>query len=174
MVKQVQALMWLLAMSLGAHAAPSPVQVPQTTDLAADGRLAAERQLPILLVFSAHHCGYCELLEEEILKPMLLSGDYEDKVLIRKVILDGVGTLHNFDGQAVEAGSFATYRDVYVTPTILFVDARGRELAPRLVGINTVEMFAGLVDAAIEQARDKLNARSAALPLARAAAPALP
>lgn len=174
MVKQLQILLWLLAMSLGAHAASPPVQVPQTTDLAADGRLAAERQLPILLVFSAHHCGYCELLEQEILRPMLLSGDYKDKILIRKIILDGVGTLRNFEGEAVDAGSFATLRDVYVTPTILFVDAQGRELAPRLVGINTVEMFAGLVDAAIEQARDKLNARASVQPLARAAAPALP
>lgn len=153
------AMLILLCTLGGAWAAP--VQVPVTTDLASDGRAAAQRRLPILLVFAADHCTYCDLLEREILEPMLRSGDYGDKVIIRKVMLDRGGALRDFSGHKVDAGSFATYRDVVVTPTMLFVDSQGRELAPRLVGINTVEMFAGLVDAAIEQARSKLQAQSA-------------
>lgn len=169
MLRRLGALLLVLTASWSANAAPAPVQVPVTTDLAELGRTAAERQLPILLVFSADHCTYCELLEQEILKPMLRSGDYTDKVLIRKVLLDRGDTLRDFDGQRVEAGNFATFRDVYVTPTMLFVDPRGRELAPRLVGINTVEMFAGLVDAAIDRARTNLKAQTRLEPLAQAA-----
>ena len=153
---------------LAVSAEPAPVHVPVTANLAVESQVAAQRQLPILLVFSAAHCTYCELLEREILKPMLRSGDYADKILIRKVMLDGAGTLRDFQGRAVDAGSFATRRDVFVTPTMLFVDARGRELAPRLVGINTVELFGGLVDASIEQARNKLKAQLTLEPLARA------
>lgn len=155
--------------ALGVSAGPASVQVPMTRDLAAEAQLAAQRGLPLLLVFSADHCPYCELLEREILEPMLRSGDYSDKVLIRKVMLDGAGTLRDFQGGAVDAGSFATQHDVFVTPTMLFVDPQGRELAPRLVGINTVEMFAGLVDAAIDQARSKLKAQGEVAPLAQAA-----
>ena len=150
------------------RAEPAPVQIPITANLAAESQIAAQRQLPILLVFSAAHCTYCELLEREILKPMLRSGDYGDKILIRKVMLDGAGSLRDFQGRTVDAGSFATRRDVFVTPTMLFVDARGRELAPRLVGINTVELFGGLVDASIEEARSKLKAQTATAPLAQA------
>lgn len=162
---------WMLLMctALGVSAGPASVQVPLTRDLAGEAQLAAQRGLPILLVFSADHCPYCELLEREILKPMLRSGDYADKVLIRKVMLDGAGTLRDFQGRSVDAGNFATQQDVFVTPTMLFVDPQGRELAPRLVGINTVEMFAGLVDAAIDQARSKLNAQGEVAPLAQAA-----
>lgn len=167
MIRRFGNLLLLLAVAAGAQAAPGPVQVPVTSDLASDGRTAAQRQLPILLVFSADHCSYCELLEREILKPMLRSGDYADRVLIRKVMLDSSGNLRDFSGETVDAGSFATFRDVYVTPTMLFLDPQGRELAPRLVGINTVEMFGGLVDAAIEQARTKLKAQTGAEPLAR-------
>lgn len=151
-----------------AWAAPAPVQVPVTTNLAGDGRVAAERHLPILLVFSARHCPYCELLEREILKPMLISGDYGDKVVIRKIMLDGAADLRDFQGRTVDAGGFATRHDVFATPTILFVDSQGRELAPRLVGINTVEMFGGLVDSAIEQARSKLKAQAGKSPVAQA------
>lgn len=163
---------WLLGLVLlgsaaGAYSAET-VEVPTTTDLQAVGALAEERQLPVLLVFTASHCGYCELLEEEILRPMVLSGDYRDRVIIRKIQLDG-GSLRDFQGRTVAADRYATRHNVFVTPTMVFVDASGRELAERLVGINTVEMFAGLVDAAIDEARDNLAARASAPPLARAA-----
>ena len=154
----ILALVWAFQ---SAAAAPDPVQVPVTWNLASDARAAAERHLPILLVFAADHCPYCELLEREILDPMLLSGDYRDKVVIRKILLDGTGSLINFNGRKLEAAEFASQRHVFVTPTMLFLDPEGHELAPRLVGINTVEMFAGLVDAAIDQSRSALRAQPA-------------
>ncbi len=156
---RIWAILVLLIVLPAISAAASPPQVPVTTNLAWDGRQAAERRLPILLVFAAEHCPYCDMLEREILNPMLLSGDYGDKVVIRKVMLDNNGDLLDFAGRRVDAGTFASQRNVFVTPTMLFVDPQGRELAPRLVGINTVEMFAGLVDAAIDQARAKLRAK---------------
>ncbi len=153
-------LILVVALPAIAAAAPTP-RVAVTTNLVRDGREAAARRLPILLVLAAEHCTYCEMLDREILNPMVLSGDYRDKVLIRKVMLDGDGGLLDFAGRRVTAGTFATQHNVSVTPTMLFVDSQGRELAPRLVGINTVEMFAGLVDAAIDQARSKLRAEPA-------------
>ncbi len=160
-LQRIWAMLILVVALPALSAAAPPPRVTVTTNLARDGRHAAERRLPILLVFAAEHCPYCEMLDREILNPMLLSGDYGDKVLIRKVMLDGDGRLLDFTGRRVAAGTFATQYKVFVTPTMLFVDPQGRELAPRLVGINTVEMFAGLVDAAIDQARSKLRARPA-------------
>ena len=52
----------------------------------------AALNVPVVL-FSASHCGYCTIIKEEFLKPMLLSGDYVDKVLIRKLVIDGGRTL---------------------------------------------------------------------------------
>lgn len=156
----------LLVLAAGAQAG-EPVQVPATTDLQTLGQLAEQRRLPVLLVFTADHCTYCELLEAEILRPMLLSGEYRDQVIIRKIRLDG-GTIRDFRGRSVAAGTYATRHDVFVTPTMLFVDADGREVAERLVGIHTVEMFGGLVDAAIEEARETIAARRPVSPVARA------
>ena len=48
--------------------------------------------------------------------------------------------------------------DVSVTPTMLFLGPDGRELVPRIVGINTPELFGGRVDAAIEAAAERLRA----------------
>ena len=128
------------------------MDVPVGSDLQADGRLAAERQLPILLVFSAIECDYCELLEEEFLRPMLLSGEYADKVIIRKLVLDNGSRLTDFSGRQRDATEVSADYRVFVTPTLLFVDGSGRELAARMLGINTIEMFGGYLDNCIETA----------------------
>lgn len=146
-----------LCMVGGAWAGPK-VQV--TEDLYAAGRLAEQRDLPMLVVFSAEHCTYCELLDREILEPMLLSGDYTDKVLIRKIELDGHGEIRDFSGDPVDASRFATRNRVYVTPTLLFLDHRGEELAPRIIGINTLDFYGGEVDAAIDRSLQRLQGRS--------------
>ena len=139
--------MWLAAMALRAE-----VAVPLVRDLQSDGLLAQQQQLPILLTFTASYCDYCDLLEEEFLQPMLLSGEYEDKIIIRKLVLDNGSRLTDFSGHQVSAARLADSYRVTVTPTILFVDENGTELAQRMVGINTLEMFGGYLDECIETA----------------------
>lgn len=141
------ALLWLFAGILQAD-----VRVPVADNLQEDGRQAIARQLPILLAFSADDCSYCELLEEDFLQPMLLSGEYRDRVIIRKLILDNGSYVEDFSGRQTEATRLSDQYRVFVTPTILFVDGHGRELAERMVGINTPELFGGYLDACIETA----------------------
>ena len=141
------ALLWLIA---GALQADMPV--PVADNLQQDGRQALARQLPILLAFSADDCSYCELLEEDFLQPMLLSGEYEDRIIIRKLILDNGSDVRDFNGRKTEATRLSDHYRVFVTPTILFVDGNGRELAERMVGINTPELFGGYLDACVETA----------------------
>ena len=111
------ALLWLLAGSLQAE-----VRVPVARDLQQEGSQAQTRQLPIMLTFSADECSYCELLEEDFLQPMLLSGEYEDRVIIRKLILDDGSSVSDFSGKATEATRISDRYRVFVTPTILLVE----------------------------------------------------
>ena len=141
------AFLWFAAKVSGAA-----VQVPVATDLQRDGAHALEQHLPILLAFSADECSYCEMLEEDFLEPMLLSGDYRDKIIIRKLILDNGSSVIDFNGKAIDATRLSNHYRVFVTPTILFVDANGKELAERMVGINTPELYGGYLDVCIETA----------------------
>jgi thioredoxin-related protein len=146
--RSLTTLLLLLLLPMLAHG----VEVPKATDLAADARLAASKQVPILLVVSQDHCSFCHLLKREILRPMLISGEYDDKVIIRELLIDEGESVVNFQGRTVEAAELAhTYRS-YLTPTLLFLDHQGRERAPRIVGINTIEMYGYYVDEAIDQA----------------------
>lgn len=146
-------ILCLLVVTGFANAEPGApiVQVQQTENLHEAARLSSQKALPILLVFSATHCPYCVMLEDEILKPMLISGDYGEKIIIRKINIDLADSLRDFDGKEIKAGDFVNRYNVFVTPTMLFLDSNGNELAKRMIGINTVEMFGGFVDEAIDQ-----------------------
>ena len=140
-------IFWLAASGLFAE-----VEVPVATDLQQLGIQASDRRLPILLSFSAIDCSYCELLEEEFLEPMLLGGEYTDKIIIRKLVLDNGSRVGDFSGRQIDATRLSDRYRIHVTPTMLFVDSEGRELAERMVGINTPELFGGYLDNCIETA----------------------
>ena len=141
------ALLWLVTTALRAE-----VEVPVASNLQSDGWLAQSKHLPILLAFSAIECSYCELLEEEFLQPMLLGGEYRDKIIIRKLVLDNGSRVADFTGQRINTTQLSDRYRVYITPTLLFVDENGTELAERMVGINTLELFGGYLDDCIETA----------------------
>jgi thioredoxin-related protein len=133
------------------------VKVVETKDLSVLGKQADARRLPILLMFSAEHCSYCEKLEEDFLKPMLRSGDYDDKVLIRKVRIDGYGKLRDFAGKQVAASKFADRYNVFVTPTVVFIDGDGVELAKKRVGLSTPDFYGSYLDQSIDDALNILR-----------------
>ncbi|HUT42502.1 MAG TPA: thioredoxin fold domain-containing protein [Gammaproteobacteria bacterium] len=154
MIRQLFYLLVTASAVFYASAMPAraAVDVPYGTDLQQDGRQATARQLPILLVFSAVSCEYCRQLEDEFLEPMLISGEYTDKVIIRRLLLDIGQHATDFDGMQREAGAIATRYRAWLTPTIVFLDGTGREVAERIKGINTPELFGGYLDACIDTA----------------------
>jgi thioredoxin-related protein len=128
------------------------ISVPVATDLRVEARRAQAKQLPILLTFSARYCDYCEQLEEDFLEPMLRSGHYRDRIIIRKLHLDDGSQVIDFSGRKLAARELSFRYRVFVTPTILFLNAAGREVAERMVGINTPEMYGGYLDECIDTA----------------------
>ena len=126
-------------------------------DLEALGEQAHERKLPILIMFTQTECSYCTIMEEDYLRPMLLSGEYTDKVIIRKIKIDEYDTLTNFDGSRIEADKLPGHYRAWVTPTLVFLNGDGKEIAPKLVGIGTEGFFAKDIDNAIDAALMHLN-----------------
>ena len=132
--------------------------VSPAENFAALGERARSGRMPILLVVSQEDCPYCELLKREILEPMLVSGEYDGRVLIRELLIDAELPVRDFDGQAVAPDALARRYRARLTPTVLFLDDRGRELTERMIGINTVDFYGYYLDAAIDSARERLRA----------------
>jgi thioredoxin-related protein len=135
----------------------SRASVPLAQDLRDAGRRAEQSCAPVLLEFAAEYCDYCVLLEREILDPTLLDKSYDQRVVMRKLLIDGATTLRDFDDLSTDAASIAGRYKVWVTPTVLFVDSHGEELAERLVGVSSVDFYGGYLDAALDQSRQRLR-----------------
>jgi thioredoxin-related protein len=138
------------------------MEVPEATDLALLSLQSSQQNVPILIMYAAEYCEYCERLEAEVLGPMYESGQYLDQVIIRKVMIDGTDDIRDFNGDPIDAAKFADQRGIEVTPTVQFVDAKGNELAPEMVGYNTPDLYAGYVDNAISKSRAAILSAQAA------------
>ncbi len=126
-------------------------------DFSTAARLASREQRVIMLLVSQEDCPYCHLIKEDVIRPMILGGDFKDDILIRELFIDEGETIVDFRGMEREAADFAYGYDVYVTPTLLFLGADGRELVKKMVGINTVEMYWYYLSESIRGAIDRLN-----------------
>ncbi|HYQ71595.1 MAG TPA: thioredoxin fold domain-containing protein [Gammaproteobacteria bacterium] len=146
------ALLGCALFCLGCSSLRAEVEIPVATDLQADGRLAREARLPILLTFSAIVCEYCRQLEDQFLRPMLISGEYTDRTLIRRLLLDNGSRVIDFSGKRIAVTQLSDRYKVFVTPTTLFLDGDGNEIAARMTGINTPELYGGYLDNCIATA----------------------
>ncbi|MDZ7661441.1 thioredoxin family protein [Thiohalophilus sp.] len=155
-------LLLTLPLSTTAQVAPA-YKVPLTTDLHADGQLAREKNLPLLIMFSQDGCSYCDQVREQFLEPMRKSGEYTDRVIMRIIKVDRFSDIRDFDGRMREPSDIATRYRASVTPTVIFVDYRGHELAERVLGITTPAFYGGELDDAIEVSLQHLRPMNVSL-----------
>jgi thioredoxin-related protein len=144
----------LLALSTLACAAPCLEEANDLKALADDARA---HKLAILIEFSVADCEYCEFVENDVLKPMLKSGDYRQKVLIRRLRFDTGASLKNFSGAQVKVREFAQRYGVRLAPTLVLLDAQGQPLSAPLVGVGSRDWYAMKLDAAIEEAGARIH-----------------
>lgn len=147
----------LLMVAVFADEALPPVTIHEATDFAQLGSDARRQGVPILLMFSADHCPYCEVVKEDYLKPMLRSGDYAGRVLIRRIELDTFEKVRDFNGEEIYRDDLSQRYGVWVTPTLVYLDHRGVELAEKMVGLTTPDYYGGYIDLAIDQARARVE-----------------
>ncbi len=117
-----------------------------------------EKNLGMVLLLHAEHCPYCALMENEILSPMVKSGEYDKKVVIRKLQIDEARDVIDFSGKTVEPSDISGKYKAFVTPTLVFLDYQGNERVEQMVGINTVEMFGAYLDIEIDKLTKELIA----------------
>lgn len=134
------------------------VEVKQVSDLVMDGHEARKKQVPVLVMFSMTHCGYCRQVEEDFLKPMLRNAEYEGKVLIRKIVLDSNKSLIDFKGKRSDPEDLSDEYHVSMVPTLILFDASGKKLSGPIIGLANPYYYGGELDAAIDASLLKIRA----------------
>lgn len=102
---------------------------------------ARETGLPVLVLVSSEDCAYCELLKQEVLRPLLREGRLGRQALVHELSMHTTGKLVDFNGEKVRSGVFVRRYAVHVTPTLLLLDAAGRALHEPLVGYKDPDAY---------------------------------
>ncbi|MEW6444631.1 MAG: thioredoxin family protein [Pseudomonadota bacterium] len=145
-------LVLLLAFGVSTRAADAP----PLTDLRADLADMRQRGLPMILLFHTHGCGYCHYVIEDHLRPMVLSGAYARRALIRQLDIDS-GELTDADGRAADARDLARRYRVRFFPTLLLLGPDGRMLAEPLVGVANIDLYGSQLESALQKAEARLH-----------------
>lgn len=147
---------WVIFFSLNCTASETSLVIEEN-DFQQLSSEMKEKSLGVVLMFHAEHCPYCALMENDILSPMVKSGEYEDKVLIRKLQFDEARDIKDFMGKVVEPSDLGAKYNITVTPTLVFLDSEGNEKAKKMIGINTVEYFGAYLDSEIEKLQRNIS-----------------
>ncbi|MBN4080283.1 thioredoxin family protein [Beggiatoa alba] len=139
---------WVVAQT---EQTPESVEVQLSTDLYQDARLARNKGVPLVVMFSQDNCHYCGIVREQFLKPMLISGDYTNKAIIREVKIDSFDDVRNFDGTLIPSDELATFLRAVLTPTVMVFDSTGKS-HHRILGITNEYYYGGELDDAIDKA----------------------
>ncbi len=150
---------WILACLAALFlAAPACAQMATARNFAADARLAAERKIPLLVLFSEAGCAWCERARQEFLLPMQRNPEYRTKVMMREVGADDSAALVDFAGTATTQADFARANRISMTPTVMLFSSRGEALGEPLVGFGSADYYGYFLDQRIDAALAQLRA----------------
>jgi thioredoxin-related protein len=155
-------LQHLLALAILTWAAwaPSAYALTSVEDFAADARLMRERRIPMLLLFSADGCSWCEHARQMVLDPMAADPGNANRVLIRQVNIDHRTRVADFSGKPTTHLDFAALHKARLTPTLMVLDADGREIAEAIVGVRLLDFYGTYVDRAIDAGLSRIRTRT--------------
>lgn len=139
----------LLALAPALAAAPDHAQ-----NLAEAGRESAASRRPIVLFFTQPGCPFCERARREYLRPLAASTAWSARAQTLEVARDR--SLAGFDGRRTTGADLARAYGVRVYPTVVFVDAQGREIAEPLPGYTVPDFYGAYLEARLEAARERL------------------
>jgi thioredoxin-related protein len=143
------------AAGTGKSAVQRRAELPPATDLAADAAASRRKRQPILLFFDRDECPYCEQALREYLVPFSRE-EWQGKALFRQVGIDRRDPVLDFSGARTTHQALAERYGVFLSPTVLVVDANGTPLGEPIVGLLTVDFYGAYIDNALKAARARL------------------
>lgn len=150
-------LYWGIWMATISPALPADTTLKEVSDFQALGEAMQAKKLPLLLAFRADYCGFCKRLETEYLEPMAKSGDYDSRILIRTFNMGDNRTVTDFNGAKIDAEKMTHRYKVSLTPTLIFLNADGKEIAEPLLGYNSPDFYGAYLENAIDTAHKAIN-----------------
>ena len=128
--------------------------LPLPIDLAQVSRAAAQGGQPLVLMVSLPGCPWCELLRRNYLTPLRAQGLPAFEFMVN----DRSNALRDFQGKNTLPAALASQWKVSITPTLLFFNAQGQEIAPRIEGVASADFVGAVIDERLASARERILA----------------
>jgi hypothetical protein len=64
----------------------------------------------------------------------------------------------DFKGQPITPAAWSEAMKVKITPTLLFFNAQGQEIAPRIEGVASADFIGAILDERLATARERIKA----------------
>ena len=126
--------------------------IPAADNLAEVGRVSQEQGIPAVVFVSRDACPYCRTLRDAILKPLFAAGKFEQRAILVEISLDHDDPLTGFENERMTSKAFGRLYQSEITPTLLFLDSEGHEIAKRIVGISNLEFYGFYLQKSIDEA----------------------
>lgn len=156
LMKRMCAALLLAGLSIGLTQAGA---VHIASDLQQDASTSRQANLPILLIYTAKYCHYCDEVKAGVFSPIAADPAYRERLVLREVHIDSNRRLVGFKGNVTSHRSFATDRGITIVPTLEFLDSAGLQVSRPLIGVSIPDYYDAYVDSGIEQAIRKLRAQ---------------
>lgn len=131
--------------------------LPLASDLQQDGITSERDRIPIMVFFMSTDCPYCEEVKDLYLDPMVSSGQYSGRLIVRMVDTEGSDYLRDFSGKRMFHEEFADDQGASFTPVLKFYDHQGIELVPEMLGYSSPDFYLAYLESAIKTSINKLR-----------------
>jgi thioredoxin-related protein len=144
----ILATLMLLSLSLQAFGDANPTAVK---DWSLTARSARAAHAPVMILYTAHACGYCERLKREVLQPMLQHRSDRHPAWLQEVDINTGGKMIDFDGEPIRSRHFKQRYQVFATPTLLILDSRGEPLTEPIVGYDSQKQYQSRLEELLDE-----------------------
>ena len=127
--------------------------LPVPASLPAAAEAAARLGEPMVLLVTLPGCPFCELVRRSYLLPARQDAGLQSWQLD---VTNRTTALLGFDGETTTAALQTSTWKASFAPTVLFLGARGQELAERLVGIALPDFYGAYLEDRLATAREVL------------------
>lgn len=133
---------------------PRQTVLPAPLDMPALAREAQRRGEPLVVMVSLPGCPWCEFLRRNYLRPMRTEGVAAYEFMVN----DSATRLVDFSGERMGADALARLWKVRSTPSVLFFNAQGHEIAQRIEGVASADLIGSVLEERLAQARLSIKA----------------
>jgi hypothetical protein len=124
-------------------------------NFAADAKIAREKLLPIVVLFSLPGCPHCEVIRRSHLRP--LSNEVPLRATVRQIDIDADREMVDFQGAITTHRAFASGQRIKLTPVVAFFGPSGEVLAEPLIGALLADFYGAYLENALAMAAQRLD-----------------